>query len=415
MDNIEYTICRYELYPPDFHTAIAVGFLVKDISTGNTGTMEKLIPLEDSNGKNQGEVCNLAFSRLTTENQNLLDYFQKKRDTVVGSVFIPSYGALLSTFLEESLNRNVVVIPKCYSKISDKFKNYFDNIPNRDGTEKELLLFPSFNYPDIQHPLLHILNGKNKTFFSMWEASRIGDFYIDKINIFDQVIVPNKWNKETFENQGCTSKISVINLGVDTNIFNYTEPNNNDIFTFATGNDDPRKRLPEVIKCFIKAFPNEKDVRLSIKISNQLSQRFSDNRIVINTQNLTKQELKNWYCSTDVFVSAVSAEGWGLMQHESMACGRPVIVANYGGLKEFVTLENSFCLRHIEVDATGFWEFPGAKWSRYDEEHMIETMRYCYNNRDKVKEKGIIASKDACKLSNELFIQTLLKTLSIDF
>ena len=90
MDNIEYTICRYELHPPDFHTSIAVGFLVKDLSTGNTGTMEKLIPLEDSNGKTQGEVCNLEFSRLTTENQNLLHYFQKKRDTVVGSVFIPN-------------------------------------------------------------------------------------------------------------------------------------------------------------------------------------------------------------------------------------------------------------------------------------------------------------------------------------
>ena len=90
MDNIEYTICRYELHPPTTHTCIAVGFLVKDLSTGNTGTMEKLIPLEDSNGKTQSEVCNLAFSRLTTENQNLLDYFQNKRDSVVGSVFIPS-------------------------------------------------------------------------------------------------------------------------------------------------------------------------------------------------------------------------------------------------------------------------------------------------------------------------------------
>lgn len=46
MDNIEYTICRYELYPPDFHTSIAVGFLVKDLTTGNSGTMEKLIPME---------------------------------------------------------------------------------------------------------------------------------------------------------------------------------------------------------------------------------------------------------------------------------------------------------------------------------------------------------------------------------
>ncbi len=242
--------------------------------------------------------------------------------------FVSGYNILLSTILEESVKKNVIVIPKYYNKPSEKFKSYFDNIPNRDGTEKELLLFPSFNYPDIQYHLLHILNGKNKTYFSMWEASRIGDFYIDKINLFDRVIVPNKWNKQTFENQGCTSEISVVNLGIDTNVFNYTEPNNNDIFTFGTGNDDPRKRLPEVIKCFIKAFPNEKDVRLSIKISNQLSQRFSDNRITTNTQNLTKQQLKDWYCSNDVFVSAVSAEGWGLMQHESMACGRPVIVVS---------------------------------------------------------------------------------------
>ncbi len=181
--------------------------------------------------------------------------------------FVSGYNILLSTILEESVKKNVIVIPKYYNKPSEKFKSYFDNIPNRNGTEKELLLFPSFNYPDIQHPLLHILNGKNKSYFSMWESSRIGDFYIDKINLFDRIIVPNKWNKETFENQGCTSEISVVNLGIDTNVFNYTEPNNNDIFTFGTGNDDPRKRLPEVIKCFIKAFPNEKDVRLSIKIS----------------------------------------------------------------------------------------------------------------------------------------------------
>lgn len=329
--------------------------------------------------------------------------------------FVSGYNSLLSTILEESVRKNVVVIPKYYNKPSEKFKTYFENVPIRNGTEKELLLFPSFNYPDIHHPLLHILNGKNKSYFSMWEASRIGDFYIDKINLFDRVIVPNKWNKQTFENQGCTSEISVVNLGVDTNIFNYTNSNNNDIFTFGTGNDDPRKRLPEVIKCFIKAFPDEKDVRLSIKVSTQTTQKFTDSRIVFNTQKLSKHELKDWYCLNDVFVSAVSAEGWGLMQHESMACGRPVIVANYGGLKEFVTEDNSFCLDYTEVDATGFWEFPGAKWSKYNEEHMIETMRYCYHNRDKVKEKGLIASKDVCKLSNDVFISNLLNCLGINF
>ncbi len=65
MDNIEYTISRYELHPPDRPTCIAVGFLAKDLTTGNTGTLETLVSLSDTNGKTQSEVCNLAFSNLT--------------------------------------------------------------------------------------------------------------------------------------------------------------------------------------------------------------------------------------------------------------------------------------------------------------------------------------------------------------
>ncbi len=270
--------------------------------------------------------------------------------------FKSGYNTLLSTILEESIKRNVVIIPKYYHKPEIEFSSFFESYPSRNGLEKELLLFPPFVYPDDGHPLLHIFNGKNKSLFTMWEATRIGDFYIDKINMFDQIIVPNNWNKESFEQQGCTSKIS----------------------------------------------DNE-------------NRKFLDNKIVYNTHNLNKQELKDWYCSNDVFVSAVSAEGWGLMQHESMACGRPVIVARYAGLKEFVTLDNSFCLRHTEVDSTGFWEYPGGKWSKYDEEHMIETMRYCYHNRDEVKQKGKLASIDACKLTKEKFIENLLNCLGIDF
>jgi len=90
MDNIEYTISRYELHPPDRPTCIAVGFLAKDLTTGNTGTLETLVSLSDTNGKTQPEVCNLAFSNLTTDNQNLLAYFQTKRESVVGSIFIPN-------------------------------------------------------------------------------------------------------------------------------------------------------------------------------------------------------------------------------------------------------------------------------------------------------------------------------------
>ena len=77
------------------------------------------------------------------------------------------------------------------------------------------------------------------------------------------------------------------------------------------------------------------------------------------------------------------------MQHESMACGRPVIAARYAGLSEFMTEENSFPVNYSEVRSEGYWKNPGGKWSKYNKEHMIETMRYCYNNPDRVKGKGV--------------------------
>jgi hypothetical protein len=52
--------------------------------------MEQQIPTEEANGKTQSEVCDLAFSRLTDRNKSLLEYFEKMRNNVVGSYFIPN-------------------------------------------------------------------------------------------------------------------------------------------------------------------------------------------------------------------------------------------------------------------------------------------------------------------------------------
>ncbi len=52
--------------------------------------------------------------------------------------------------------------------------------------------------------------------------------YFGNINYFrtlakeKNVLIEGKehFPKQTFENQGCTSEISVVNLGIDTNVFN---------------------------------------------------------------------------------------------------------------------------------------------------------------------------------------------------
>ena len=120
-----------------------------------------------------------------------------------------------------------------------------------------------------------------------------------------------------------------------------------------------------------------------------------------------------WYDSLNVFVSGVSAEGWGFMQHESMACGRPVIAAKYAGLCEFMSENNSFCIDYKEVPSTGYWENAGAKWSKFDEEHLIETMRYAYNNPNIVKKKGLLASQNVSKFSITNFIDNIYNIIDI--
>lgn len=326
--------------------------------------------------------------------------------------FKSGYKTILQTLLEYLPHKNICIRPRSYSFVTNEFKKYFENILYTKEKCDLLLLTPCLEI-DNTHPLFYLAPHRCRLFFTMWESTRTSDIFIDQLNKNKAIIVPNNWNKINFQNQGCEVPIHIVPLFVDSDIFNYVSPNKSDTFVFGTANNDPRKRLYDTIKCFLKAFPNEHDVVLKIKSSGELPFKFLDDRIKITTEYYNNIQLKNWYSSLDVFVSGVSAEGWGLHQHESMACGRPIIAANYAGLSEFMTPENSFCLNYKEVPSTGYWETPGGKWSKYDEEHMIETMRYCYNNRDIVIQKGILANKDVSHLNIPNFINNISNLIDI--
>jgi len=325
--------------------------------------------------------------------------------------FDSGYKVILDYLLNGCLE-DFILHKRCYSEISREYEKYFEDLPQVKDC-LELILAPPCNGLNESNFFYRLAPYKNRIIFTMWESTRIYDIFIEIVNQQKALIVPNHWNKQNFIRQGVTVPIYVIPLFVD-EYFNYTEPTSKDFFVFSSANGDPRKRIENVYQCFAKAFPNKKDVVLKLKVSNKdkpLS-RFADSRVEVFKGNLSISDLKQWYCNSDVFVSCVAAEGWGFMQHESMACGRPVIAANYAGLKEFMTEDNSFCVNYTEESSKGFWKNPGGKWSKYDEEHMIETMRYCYNNPDKVKSKGILANKNAIKLSKQNFKKNLTGVLN---
>ena len=326
--------------------------------------------------------------------------------------FESGYKTILDTLLKEAF-KNYVLKLKAYEIIDPQYEKYFENLPPHQKS-LELLLSPPSNGLAQSSIFFHLQPHAKRLIFTMWESTRIYDAFIEILNQQKAIIVPNSWNKNNFIYQGCETPIHVLPLFAD-DMFTYQEPQNKDKFVFGTANGDPRKRINEVCTCFMKAFPHQKDVELQVKTSSKDSfdKKFSGNKIKTIKSNFTIEGLKDWYANNDAFVSCVSAEGWGFMQHESMACGRSVLAANYAALTEFMTEDNAFCINYKEVPSEGCWKAPAAKWSKYDEEHMIETMRYCYNNRDKVIEKGKKASIDARKLNKQNFLDNLEKILNL--
>lgn len=90
MNDIEYKITRYELYPKENPSFIVVGILMTDLTTNNISCLEDKIPLSQTHGKTHNEICQLAYENLKPQISGVLQYFSNQRTSVVGFTFVPN-------------------------------------------------------------------------------------------------------------------------------------------------------------------------------------------------------------------------------------------------------------------------------------------------------------------------------------
>ena len=326
--------------------------------------------------------------------------------------FVSGYGELLSTILTELPLYDYNVIPRSYTPIYDKYIKYFDKPFVYDDQLVDLCLLSMNNLIGNENVLTHLKFDRPRILLTMWESTRINDLIIEILNKFVHIIVPNNYVKSNLINQGLSTKIDVVPLFCDTDFFVYKEHIVKDKFVFGISNEDPRKNLNRVVRCFLKTFKNVKNVELQVKTCVTSDSKISDSKLKYINQYYTKSELRDWYYNLDVYVSGATCEGWGMMQQESLCCGRPIIYTNYGGLSEFVTNKSSFQVDYDEVYSTGCWGGYGGKWSEFKESDMSDTMLFCYNNIEEVKSKGKDASINAQSFSKNNFIKNLNNILS---
>lgn len=303
-----------------------------------------------------------------------------------------------------------IINPEVKKLIKPVTRDILDNL--------ELCILPIQSDLNDYNVLFRVPKVGKRIFFTMWESTQLSMNVVELFNHGVGVIVPNEWNLKNFKIDGINVPIKKCPLFVDGSIFNYKPHLESNTFTFGSGNADPRKRLNDVIRCFLKAFPPSiKNVKFKIKIDNQdLNKlvRFSDDRIEICGNKLNKSQLADWYHSIDMFVSGTSSEGWGLMQHESMACGRPLLACKYSGLEEFFDDMVGIELNYKEVPSEWSWGYSNGFWSKFDERDMIDKMRWCYNNKNKIIEFGV-KSSDRVKQYNIYTFITNLKNILESF
>lgn len=252
-----------------------------------------------------------------------------------------------------------------------------------------------------------------------WEFGSIPrEWYIPMKYWVDEIWVYSSYNKESYIRSGIpASKIQIIPLGVDKNIFHLNvEPLDLNLSSFNflfVGGTIGRKGIDVLLQAYLEEFTADDDVCLFIKdtgtqsfykgitLEKMILEAMSDAknpRIVYMDKHLSEAELAGLYTACDCLVHPYRGEGFGLPIAEAMACGTPVIVPDKGSCRDFCTEGTAFFVPSKEVDLAekrvGNLEtvdFPW--WLSIEVSDLQRVMRFAYEQRKLVKEKGQKASQ----------------------
>lgn len=325
-----------------------------------------------------------------------------KRITVVCNCNIFSgYGQLCNEVISGLAKRNHYVSVRAVARVD----GFGAKIPAEFTSRLVQRLQPEPFELLIHPPELEPTPGKKTIYFTMWESTRLPVKAVEVLKKSTAIIVPNHWNAATFAAL-LDVPIYVVPLGIDPVVFNYHPPKMDGPFVFGCSGrmgpghgGGPRKNINRVITLFQKAFPTEQDVKLKVKVFSDCAvPRQEDTRVELETRFLSSAELAMWTKSLHAFVCASRGEGWGLLQQQSMACGKPVIGVKYGGLAEFMGDHNSYPVKFTHEPCRDYYVGCGT-WPELSEDDAVERMRFAYKNRDHVFETGLRAHRTAMQFT----------------
>jgi glycosyltransferase involved in cell wall biosynthesis len=282
--------------------------------------------------------------------------------------------------------------------------------------------------------------------YTMMETERkVHKDLVTHMGVADELWVPSDWNKEMFVNGGVNKKITVMPLGIDSEMYKPRSPK----IIFKCGVKSFvflgvstwlwRKGYDVLLKAYSRAFTSDDDVSLVVftrvpllkgahydRIYSDIVQMVGGTKstfphLVVVPSILPSKAMPYLYNSVDAFALFSRGEGWGLPYCEATASGIPVIGADHGGQKMFLNNDNSFLVKPDKVSPCHSSLLPispfyhGMHFADYSEsaiDEAAEKMRYVFEHQEEAKEKAAICranllenftwQKSACRVADRL-------------
>ncbi len=259
-------------------------------------------------------------------------------------------------------------------------------------------------------------------FFTMFEADRIPDKWVEYCNQADALIVPSQWCRKIFKGSGVKTPIYVVNLGTD-DFETFDPPLDEDHpFRFLHYNsfvEGDQKGWELVLRCFINLFRNRQDVELVLKgrkhrWANDTRDLPYYHNIKYIIEDLPRNQLTELFRETHCFVYPSRGEGFGLPPIEMMAHGVPTILTKAHSMTEFSRYG-------IEIGTTGYcrsyyvgrvWDSGIGRWVKPDVKELEKKMWEVFKNYSYYKKQALKNQKYIKKyFSVETMLENFIKTV----
>jgi GT2 family glycosyltransferase len=237
-------------------------------------------------------------------------------------------------------------------------------------------------------------NSRRRMALAFGEWERIPAEWAQAARGFEQLIVPDAFQRDAFRAAGVDTPIEIVPIGVDHDYCHPRVPAPRDPqgrFVFLAVVEDFVRDAPDLlVDAFAAAFDAEADVALLLLIRPGREPFAIEDTLRSISVDPRIRMLTNWgfpwyqraqlLAGADAYVSVRRGGGWDPFAAEALACGKILLATDFGS-QAALAREHGFVVEARRVEDA---RRPGAHWAEPQRDDLIARLREIHARRDEL-------------------------------